>query len=145
MKTLAMVLSTVAVLASCGRTNTAETGSALAATASAAVVVEGFESRPVNGGINPTARANEISVSFRAGSNPCVASMNEYAIKQITKGSEVHIVVTSTRAKAAPRACTMEYAPVYKTLSTTVFSGTRSVKVIVDNVKVLGKNVSVQL
>ena len=145
MKNLVMILSTVAALTSCGRSNTADSSAELAATVASPVVVDSYGSRPVNGGINPMARANEISVSFRSGSNPCMATMHEYAIKQITKGSEVHIIVTSTPAKGAPRACTMQFQPVYASLSTTVYSGTKNVTIIVDNVTSMGKNVVVKL
>lgn len=145
MKHFVMALSMIAVLASCGQSNMDTSGSVLAATAVTPVVVDEFDSRPVNGGINPSARAVEVSVSFRAGSNACFASMKKYEIKQINKGSEVHIVVNSVATKANRLACPMVFAPVQASLSTTVFSGTKNVKIIVDNVKVLGKNVVAKL
>lgn len=143
MKSLCVVLSTIVILASCGRQES--TAQMSAAPNQSKVVINGFSTDPLNGGINPAFFATKITVNFTGGGNACIAAQYDFAIRQVHVGTETHIVVTQTPHKTAFRVvCPMDYAPVSMSLSTIV-SGKANDVVVIDNVKRLGANVRLSL
>lgn len=148
MKYIIMVLTAVAALASCGRPDTSDASSAAAAGNhnQSVVVIAGYNATPTNGGINPKARAAKITVNFTAGNNRCMASQYTYALVRTVVDGKIHLYVTKKSVNLAPRACTMEFLPVTASLSTVVFGEAgKNDTVIIENVKALGKNVTVKL
>ena len=149
MKSLLMVLSLTAMLASCGRSESSSIESApnAAQTNGSEVVVLSHKVIGANGGINPTARASEVSVAFQAGSNACVAGLSEFSLVRVVKANVIHLVVKRTiNTKIGSVMCPMNYMPVFQTLSTVIRSTEGHVPAVaIDNYKSMSNTLRITL
>lgn len=103
-------------------------------------VVTNVETSPANGGINPDAFAMTIRVSVEGGSNPCMAANNKITLQQKQIGRVIYVKAIKELVRTDVM-CTMEYAPVIKTLTTTVRAfGSQIDDVIIENVDELGND-----
>ena len=148
MKSALMVFSIVTMLVSCGRPES----SSLEGTANGAqtqgteVVVLSHKVVGANGGINPSARASEVSVVVQAGSNACMASGSEFSLERVTKANVIHLIVKRTNANIKPVMCPMNYMPVYKTLSIVIRSTEGRVPAVaIDNYKSMNNTLRIKL
>lgn len=145
---LLMVLSVASLLASCGRPESSSLESAQIAAQSHAseVVVLSHKVVGVNGGINPSARASQVSVVIQAGSNECMASGSEFSLERVVNANVIHLVVKRINKDIRPVMCPMNYMPVFKTLSTVIRSTSgRLPAVAIDNFKSMNNTLRITL
>jgi len=107
------------------------------------IVVKNVEVQAINGGINPMAFAYAIKATVEAGSNPCMASNTKIELVQTKIGPVLY--VAAVRKTLTPNlVCTMEYAPVFKTVETEVRAMSDAVTdVLVKNVDERGNSKSI--
>lgn len=144
---LLMVLSVATLFASCGRPESSSESSLAAAQSKASeVVVLSHKVIAVNGGINPSARASQVSVVVQAGSNECMASGSEFSLERVVKANVIHLVVKRSNKDIRPIMCPMNYMPVFKTLSTVIRSTSgRAPAIAIDNYKSMNNTLRITL
>lgn len=108
------------------------------------LVVSNVQVTPGNGGINPDAFAYDVKATVLKGSNSCVAANTEVRFLAQRIGDAIHL--RAVRHVIDPtRICTMEYAPQYTTIQTTVRAfASQTADVIIKNVDGPGKDVNVR-
>ena len=145
MKHLIAIFASVLLVSACG----AEQSSQSDVNASKKVESKAFfstvEAKPVNGGINPTAFAYEISGTVRTGGNRCEAKGVTAKVKQVKVGTEIQVVPYLEKKSEAPRICTREFMPQYQTVKITVRGmSTQVTDVIVKNVGQIGTDQNIE-
>lgn len=112
-------------------------------TVSRETIIENVTVTPVNGGINPDAFAYEIKASVLVGGNACEAQGVKVSLIQKTARGII-AVTPMKQIKDDGRICARIWAPVYRTVKTTVRGlSTRIDDVVIRNVQELGTATSV--
>ncbi len=147
MKNVLMVLTSVVMLASCGRPASSDLASSNPGQVEGtSVVVVSHKVVGVNPGINPNARASKVSLVVQAGTNECMARGKEFVVARVQKAGVIHLVVKELTKNIEPEMCTMEYKPVYAVVST-VIRGVegQTPKVVIDNYKSFNNSLQVKI
>ena len=99
---------------------------------------------PINAGVNPQAFAMTVSGTVLLGGNPCQARGVTAKLERLRKGNKIYLVpVTFLPEDARGRICTLEYNPVFTTVSTSVRGLRNTISdVVVMNVNEPGASVS---
>jgi hypothetical protein len=108
------------------------------------VIEDSISFTRINAGINPRAVAYSLSGRVKLGSNPCIARGVEARLEKSRRGKTIYVTpVLRFPPDFQRRICTMEYNPVYTTVSTEVRYLRNTVSdVIIKNVGEKGNNVS---
>jgi len=118
--------------------------------ADTAAVISDLDVKQVNGGINPDYFAYKIKGRVELGSNPCNAHGRTVELKtaNLLSKQDENVVVVFAEVKMGrdegARICTMEYAPVFVTVETTVRGSYSKVDgVLILNIDTKGQHESI--
>lgn len=104
----------------------------------------GLELQAVDGGINPSHFALQLSGKVELGGNPCQAAGRRVTLVKARRGDVIEASAVITEAPdAEQRVCTLEYAPQFVSVQGTVRGSWERVRdVVVKNAEELGHDVS---
>jgi hypothetical protein len=106
--------------------------------------IVGLEVQAVDGGINPSHFALQVSGKVELGGNPCQAAGRRVTLVKARRGDVIEASAVITEAPgAAQRVCTLEYAPQFVAVQGSVRGSWERVRdVVVKNAEELGHDVS---